>query len=578
MKNLAIGLMAVFVGVRLGLRAETTIIGAVEWNFQIGQKEATIIGCSILDDTVTSISMPAQLGGATVTRIGFGAFSHNTALTSIRIPDTVQTIESQAFYYCSGLKFLKVPSSVKSFGMWAFEGCSGLTNVVVEALVDGWSDSFGNCENVTSLTVPLGVSANARDSIGRKFRNVEYVEIVSGSKSIPYGCFNGCSRLMEITLPTSVENIGTEAFNNCYGLRDVDLTGDVGTIGDRAFQSCKALTNVTCRGMIREIGRNAFAACTKLESLSFNDGLETIAAYAFAECINLKSLKLPHSVSSIGSGAFNDCRSLELDLWLADGVDLVDSFAYSRMNCLRSISLPDGLRQIGSHAFSDCTTLTNVTFRGCVGCIEPGAFCGCAQLDFVTFPGEVDEVREFAFQDCTNLRVIEFNGSVERLERNVFYGCLNLVSIVVEGKGPYECDFTGAPRTCIVSLPVDVQRVAPGDTQIRIMKGSYDISGYLDVPTAWSSEWLDYGSATVKSKYLMEVLDTSKGAVVVIGSDNVMLKTVPTRPGLTYVLREGNSLAGMAVGESVIGDGTPWVPKISIKGGKAGFYSILVTK
>lgn len=56
------------------------------------------------------------------------------------------------------------------------------------------------------------------------------------------------------------------------------------------------------------------------------------------------------------------------------------------------------------------------------------------------------------------------------------------------------------------------------------------------------------------------------------------LTTPATRPGLTYTLREGTALHSMSDGATKQGDGQPWTPPITVKGGTSGFYSIKVTK
>ena len=79
------------------------------------------------------------------------------------------------------------------------------------------------------------------------------------------------------------------------------------------------------------------------------------------------------------------------------------------------------------------------------------------------------------------------------------------------------------------------------------------------------------------------VLDPKKGAVVDLcsgsqGAASPTITTAPTRVGLFYQLREGETLGGMKDGDSTIGDGKPWSPEIKVKGGNSAFYSIGVGK
>ena len=73
--------------------------------------------------------------------------------------------------------------------------------------------------------------------------------------------------------------------------------------------------------------------------------------------------------------------------------------------------------------------------------------------------------------------------------------------------------------------------------------------------------------------------DTKKGAEVDISNpDSPELITSETKPGLTYTLREGKTLDGMADGDIKVGDGKKWTPNITVKGGTSGFYTIKVEK
>ena len=90
---------------------------------------------------------PAKAGSASipasVTGIGFGAFSFCSSLTSILIPAKVTSIGGWAFKYCTSLTEITVPASVVSIGDNVFAHCTLLSSVSVDpsnpvyAAVDG---------------------------------------------------------------------------------------------------------------------------------------------------------------------------------------------------------------------------------------------------------------------------------------------------------------------------------------------------------------------------------------------------------------------------------------------------------
>lgn len=130
-----------------------------------------------------------------------------------------------------------------------------------------------------------------------------------------------------------------------------------------------------------------------------------------------------------------------------------------------------------------------------------------------------------------------------------------------------------------VEVSTSVNTVKANGAAIRVVKGGSDITAYLDIPTANASGVVDMTKATVKQSVADETLDTSKGAEIELGdTSEPSLTTAPTKAGLTYTLREGRSLNAMSDGATKQGDGKPWTPAITVKGGTSGFYRIKVDK
>ena len=83
--------------------------------------------------TDTDIVIPDTYEGLPVTVIDTYAFSNNTNLSSVTIPNTVTRINSEAFSYCSGLTSITIPNSVTRIDNYAFSDCTNLTSVTIEA-------------------------------------------------------------------------------------------------------------------------------------------------------------------------------------------------------------------------------------------------------------------------------------------------------------------------------------------------------------------------------------------------------------------------------------------------------------
>ena len=76
-----------------------------------------------------NIVLPESYKGKPVTAIENGAFSGNSNLISIKIPNSVTNIGERAFANCSNLASVELPNSVTSIRERTFENCGSLTSV-----------------------------------------------------------------------------------------------------------------------------------------------------------------------------------------------------------------------------------------------------------------------------------------------------------------------------------------------------------------------------------------------------------------------------------------------------------------
>jgi len=79
--------------------------------------------------SASEVEIPAEIDGHSVTGIDQYAFDGCTQITSVVIPDTVETIGYYAFHDCSNLKEVTVPDSVSSIMDGAFWECTALESI-----------------------------------------------------------------------------------------------------------------------------------------------------------------------------------------------------------------------------------------------------------------------------------------------------------------------------------------------------------------------------------------------------------------------------------------------------------------
>lgn len=196
-----------------------------------------------------------------ITEIGNTAFFKCTALTGVKVPDSVKTISQQAFAGCQELATVELGNGIELIDYGAFDYDGAISAVIYNGTSEDWCKiSF---DSKQSNPVCYGASL---------FLNGEKIEHlmlpIAEITSIEYK-FTGCGSLLSATVPEHVPGIN----------------------------------------MLTEIPDNAFARCENLTFASIGSGVTRIGQYAFLET-NLTSVSIPSTVTEIDSYAFYYCRHL----------------------------------------------------------------------------------------------------------------------------------------------------------------------------------------------------------------------------------------------------------------------------
>lgn len=279
---------ALFLGLSLDLRGQDSD----SFTYTSDGKAITITSYTGAGGAVT---IPATLNGLPVMSIGAVAFADRKDLTQVILPDGITSIGSMAFAGCTGLikislgqsllylddglfwgcyalEGLTIPDSVQMVSVdirpWmpeitVFKHCTGLRHVHLGRAVlqdyGSWSQAFGTCNALTSITVAddhpacrsiEGVLFN-RDTTSLLFvprgRAGRY-EIPDGVASVAVEALANCRGLSELILPGSLRSIAGGAFSGCAGLTIISIPNGVMSIGGGAFFNCGGLTRVGFMG------------------------------------------------------------------------------------------------------------------------------------------------------------------------------------------------------------------------------------------------------------------------------------------------------------------------------------------
>ena len=216
-----------------------TPLTSVEWPAAVTEIPAnTFRTCGQL---TTIKGIPGQPGAwDNITKIGEDAFNQCTALTTIKLPAELKTIDAQAFRTCINLATVDYGTKVETIGDGAFWYTRALKKFFFKGSVktlgaDAFRESGLTCVHLKGdMTIGKEAFMNCTS-----LKYVEFPATSSATQPLTYvaeSMFAGCTSLPFITLPSTVTEIKANAFNGCSGLKYVNiLAASPATLGANAF-------------------------------------------------------------------------------------------------------------------------------------------------------------------------------------------------------------------------------------------------------------------------------------------------------------------------------------------------------
>lgn len=217
-----------------------------------------------------------------------------------------------------------------------------ITKVIVgEGITTIGDYSFYKCVNLTTVQLPSTITSIHG----------------SGTESLSYGAFQGCTSLTKINLPEGLKQIQYCAFKGCTNLANITFPSTLEEIQFAAFYQCESLASVEFPDSLTKLGMNAFHSCLKLQSVKFGAGMTTTCTSALGNIIN--------------PGVFRESGVKYVDF----GPSITEISPYTFYGCkMTSIDIPEQITSIGVRAFGDTYYLSKATvynpnteFKGIIG-------------------------------------------------------------------------------------------------------------------------------------------------------------------------------------------------------------------
>ena len=393
-----------------------------------GDGTCTIVGIGTCTDE--DLYIPSVIEGLIVTSIGVSAFTEQTSLNYVFLPDTITAIERRAFYGCSNLKEMYISKSVSRIDSQAFFK-SGIEKITFCA--ESCSQPYGS-----SLFCDLGLktlifnATNVPMFFCIDCKELEEVVFSDNTRSIRSKAFSGCTALSQLTFSEGITKIENSAFEGCTSLSVLSLPDSITEIGVSTFKGCSGLTGLSIPKGLTALSGAVFSGCSGLKEISIPSNITTIGGSAFEGCSGLTNIEIPDTVTLIGENAFRGCTGLK-SASMTRSVTRLGTGVFAQCTSLESFIIPDSITTIAYWTFQDCTSLKSVVIPDSVTSINQEAFQGCSSLMAVVIPDSVSSVESYAFKDCENIAELILPNSVKRIGSYAFQNCSSLNSIVFSG-------------------------------------------------------------------------------------------------------------------------------------------------
>lgn len=369
-------------------------------------------------------------------------FAHHS-VTSVTIPSSIKTINSNSFFHCNGLNSIE------------FSEDSELT--IINECAFCWT-------GIKSITIPATVKFIGKEAFS-EIRSLKTVIFPQNSqlRVISRRAF-GNSKIESITIPSKVE-LFESVFHFVDTLNKIEISKEnknfkfldneekvvIGKSDpasnnyDVILLACRDIKEVFIPSSITKISPHAFSQCQRLQKVEFseNSQLETIGKHAFSNC-PIEVIKLPSSVKCLDSYCFSQCNQLK-SIEISEDSELLSIGLWAFHNTLiENIFIPPKLQSLEDRWFDGLAMLKSIEIspkNDHFGFIdqEHKIFGGKSDInnesydilhfvlngiEKVEIPSFVKQIKTYSFFWCKQLKNVTFSqdSQLEVIENDSFCG------------------------------------------------------------------------------------------------------------------------------------------------------------
>jgi hypothetical protein len=335
-------------------------------------------------------------------------------LRSVRILESVRTLGYQFAHGCPRLQELIVPSTVTEVGQYLACACVSLKTVRLEALIESLpTGAFAACYALETIRIPGSASVprpkgqgppyspyslpGSRWSAGciRTCRNLRRVDFAASDilEFLGDGCFEGCTALEALHLPTSVRPYHRRSVRCWLLVPHGPSRWPEPSAGQREVPG-----QLLCNCFVRHapFDRDGPGHCgrkhaARMRLLDARRPRQTDDALASFFIVGLKTIELPSSVREIKQGFAANCMALQEIVLCQDSCQEVLQVGFATgCTALRQFVIPPSVKELRGRPTSSTRTASMRT-----ACSSPyyssptppdGFLDGCESLLSIDIP------------------------------------------------------------------------------------------------------------------------------------------------------------------------------------------------
>ena len=362
-------------------------------------------------------------------------------LSSLVLPNSIETLNDSAFSNCTKLKNVIIPNSVKSIGEYAFAHCGMLSSIYFDGdAPEVGGNAFYYCAFGAKAYVrpeAKGFTENGYFWNGLIVEDGENVGDIFVSDGILYKVLLEDGDIGRVQVGIGVEGVNAIQADSTRivpiqpSVTYKGKTYTVESISDWAFSDCDELERVIIPNSVTSIGEYSFAYCDRLSSIYFDGDAPSVGWNAFYNiAFGAKAYIHPEAKRFTENGYLWNELIVEYsenvgDIFISDGIlykVLVEEgnigsvqvglgeweFRAISTETTGIVSIPPSVtnggktytvESIGDWAFSDCGALESVVIPNSVTSIGECAFINCGMLESIYFDGDAPGVGWDAFSD-----------------------------------------------------------------------------------------------------------------------------------------------------------------------------------